>query len=70
MSQWNKLSDFQYARFQILIVPLYHVHFGLFLISWYPHFVEAIQNCQHFQLQTKQLKLSYYWLLILSPSYL
>ncbi len=37
MSQYNKLSDIQYARFQILPVDL---HFGL-LVSWYPHHVLA-----------------------------
>ncbi len=34
MYQYNKLSDIQYASFQIL--PVDH-HFGLFLVSWYPH---------------------------------
>ncbi len=34
LSQHNKLSDIQYARFQILPVDLY---FGLFLVSWFPH---------------------------------
>ncbi len=30
MSQYNKLSDFQYPRFQILVV---HLHFGLFWLA-------------------------------------
>ncbi len=56
MFQYNKLFDFQYARFQILVV---HIHFGLFwsggiptllktrpppfwtvLVTWYPHFAK------------------------------
>ncbi len=34
MSQYNKLSDIQYARFDILPVKL---HFETVLVSWYPH---------------------------------
>ncbi len=36
MSQYNKLSAIQYARFQILPVEL---HFGLFWVSWFPYHV-------------------------------
>ncbi len=35
MSQYNKLSDIQYARFHILPVDL---HFETVLVSWYPHY--------------------------------
>ncbi len=38
MSQYNKLSDIQNARFQILPVDL----FWTFLISWYPNHVKTI----------------------------
>ncbi len=34
MSQYNKLSNIQYARFHILHVDL---HFETVLVSWYPH---------------------------------
>ncbi len=34
MSQYNKLSNIQYARFHILPVDL---HFETVLVSWYPH---------------------------------
>ncbi len=34
MSQYNKLSDIQYARFHILPVDL---HFETVLVTWYPH---------------------------------
>ncbi len=34
MSQYNKLSDIQYARFHMLPVDL---HFQSVLVSWYPH---------------------------------
>ncbi len=34
MSQYNKLSDIQYARFHILPVDL---HFETVLVSRYPH---------------------------------
>ncbi len=38
MSQYNKLSNIQYARFHILPVDL---HFETVLVSWYPHHVIA-----------------------------
>ncbi len=38
MSQYNKLSDIQYARFHILTVDL---HFETVLVSWYPHHVHT-----------------------------
>ncbi len=41
MSQSNKLSDIQYARFHILPVDL---HFETVLVSWYPHYVSDIQS--------------------------
>ncbi len=39
MSQYNKLSDIQYAWFHILPVDLY---FETVLVSWYPHHAIAI----------------------------
>ncbi len=47
MFQYNKLSDFQYARFQILAV---HLHFEMFLSAGF-HNVLAIHvdyliNCE------------------------
>ncbi len=39
MFQHNKLSDFQYARFQILIV---HLHFGLFWSASIPAVMQSI----------------------------
>ncbi len=39
MSQYNKLSDIQYARFQILPVEL---HFGLFWSAGIPTMIEGI----------------------------
>ncbi len=42
MSQYNKLSDIQYARFHILHVDL---HFETVLVSWYPH--HELYLCQY-----------------------
>ncbi len=39
MSQYNKLSNIQYARFHILPVDL---HFENVLVCWYPHPVPVI----------------------------
>ncbi len=58
MSQYNKLSDIQYASFHILPVNL---DFETVLVSWYPHHVEC----------DKKLRLqgSHTWLSITFPDF-
>ncbi len=45
MSQYNKLSDIQYARIHILPVDL---HFETVLVSYYPHRTQRKGESIHF----------------------